>query len=374
MLQPGSPDDVRFAARMVVDGILPEETIRAVLAKQKELRERGKPLSVPEICLRKGWLTPSEVRWFASGDVVPADLLPGLQLGERLGIGGMSSVFRAIDTTSRAPVAVKILLPRLARDPNARKRFEMEADMLCRLRHPNLVQGFYRYSHENLHYLVMELVDGGTALDRLDKSGPFGESDALALIRQAAQALQYMHQQGLVHRDVKPGNVLLGPGGVAKLCDLGVAVAAGDVADSSTTSGTVHYLAPEQASGEATLDTRADIYALGVTLFQLTMGKLPFEGNSDEEQLSKRVFEELRAKELKGLGVSHHLHYFIKKMMAREREFRYQTPGELIADIEETIAGHDTVRGPAPSRPRITSKSGGPGPANGRPSGDRRRG
>jgi serine/threonine protein kinase len=105
----------------------------------------------------------------------------------------------------------------------------------------------------------------------------------------------------------------------------------------------VEYLAPEQAVGERVLDTRADIYALGVTLFQLTMGKLPFEGSTDEEQLSKRVFDELRAKELKGIGVSQHLHYFIQKMMAREKDVRYQTPADLIADIEESLAGRSSL-------------------------------
>jgi serine/threonine-protein kinase len=186
----------------------------------------------------------------------------------------------------------------------------------------------------------MELVDGQTALERLDRDGPFPEDLALEIILQAARALEYMHQQGLVHRDVKPGNVLVTKSNQVKLCDLGFAVAAGQDASHS---GTVQYLAPEQAVGERTLDTRADIYALGVTLFQLTMGKLPFDGSTDEEQLSKRVFDELRAKELKGIGVSQHLHYFIQKMMARERDVRYQTPGELIADIEESLAGRSSL-------------------------------
>jgi serine/threonine-protein kinase len=336
MPQPGSPDDVRCAARLVVEGLVPQETMMAVLAKQKELIERGRPLSVLEICVRKSWITVTEARWCEAGDAPPKDLLPGLELGPRLGVGGMSHVYRAKDASSQAPVAVKILLPRLARDAVARSRFEAESELLCRLQHESLVRGFYHYSVDGVHYLVMELVDGCTALEQLDRKGPFSEEAALEIILQAARALEYLHQQGLVHRDVKPGNLLITRTNQVKLCDLGFAVAAGHI---DSNSGTVQYLAPEQAVGERVLDTRADIYALGVTLFQLTMGKLPFEGATDEEQLSKRVFEELRAKELKGIGVSQHLHYFIQKMMARERDVRYQTPAALIADIEESLEG-----------------------------------
>jgi serine/threonine-protein kinase len=261
-------------------------------------------------------------------------------LGDRIGVGGMSHVHRAKEQASGTPVAVKILLPRLARDPKSRALFESESDLLCRLKHPNLVRGFYHFSADGLFYLVMELVDAPTALERLDRDGPFGETEALAIILQAARALEYLHHQGLVHRDVKPGNLLVARDGGVKLCDLGFAVMAGQEA---TCSGTVQYLAPEQAVGERVLDTRADIYALGVTLFQLTMGKLPFDGATDEEQLSRRVFDELRAKEQKGIGVSQHLHYFIQKMMARERDVRYQTPGDLIADIQESLEGRSSL-------------------------------
>jgi serine/threonine-protein kinase len=340
MPQPGSPEDIRSAARLVVEGLVPQDVIKAVLAKQKDLVARGHPLSVLEICVRKNLVTVAEARWCEAGDHLPKDYLPGLELVARIGVGGMSHVYRAVDTNSRTPVAVKILLPRLARDPVARQRFEAESDLLCKLQHDNLVRGFYHYSADGVPYLVMELVEGPTALEVLDREGPFNEHDALAIILQAARALEYLHQQGLVHRDVKPGNLLVTKGGAIKLCDLGFAVAAGQDASAS---GTVQYLAPEQAVGERTLDTRADIYALGVTLFQLTMGKLPFDGSTDEEQLSRRVFDELRAKELKGMGVSQHLHYFIQKMMARERDVRYQTPAALIADIEESLEGRSSL-------------------------------
>src|SRR5262245_56589915 len=223
MPQPGSPEDIRSAARLVVEGIVPQDTMRAVLAKQKDLIERGHPLSVLEICVRKSWITVSEARWCEGGDQAPKDLLPGLELGPRLGVGGMSQVYRAIEAASRTPVAVKLLLPRLARDAVARGRFEAECELLCQLKHEGLVRGFYHYAVDGLHYLVMELVDGQTALERLDREGPFPEPLALEIILQAARALEYLHQQGFVHRDVKPGNLLVTRTNTVKLCDLGFA-------------------------------------------------------------------------------------------------------------------------------------------------------
>lgn len=362
MIEPGSPADVRFAARLVVDGVVPQERVRAVLQKQKELVERGKPLSTADIVVRAGWVTASEAAWLADPDAPPSGLLPGLLLGAPLGQGGMSRVYRATDAATRTPVAVKILLPRLRRDPSSRARFHAEADLLCRLEHPHLVKGFYRHEHDGLDYLVMELVDGVTALERLDRGGVLGEDEALAVVLKAAKALDHLARQGYVHRDVKPGNLLLGAGGVVKVCDLGLALdsaAAAAAAPAETTCGTMQYAAPEQAAGDGGLDARADVYALGVTLFQLTLGKLPFDGAADEDALRRRMTEELRAKELKGLAISQHLHYFIRKMTACERDVRYQSHEELIADVEESLAGRASLTA-TPEPARRTTPTGAP--------------
>jgi serine/threonine protein kinase len=352
MIEPGSPADVRFAARLVVDGVVPQDKVRAVLAKQKELVERGKPLTTAEMVVRLRWLTSSEAAWLVDPDAPPAGLLPGLVLHNLIGQGGMSRVYRGTDAHTKTPVAVKILLPRLRRDDAARARFRAEAELLCRLEHEYLVKGFYFNEHDGLDYLVMELVDGKTALERLDAGGVLGEDEALQVVLKAAKALDYLAGEGFVHRDVKPGNLLLGAGGVVKVCDLGLALdsAAETAPASDTTCGTVQYLAPEQAAGEGRLDARADVYALGVTLFQLVLGKLPFDGGCDEESLRRRMTEELRAKELKGLAISQHLHYFIQKMTARERDVRYQSHAELILDVEESTAGRASLNTPTPGR------------------------
>ena len=333
---------MQLAARLVIDGILPESTIRAVLAKSKELVERGRPLSVGEICCKKKWTTPTEIFWLAHLDEPPADLLPGLRLQDgMLGQGGMSKVYGGVDAMGR-DVAVKVLLAALRRDDKPLTEFRAEGELLVSLDHENIVKGYSISEHDGLVYLVMERVLGRSVLEVLDDHGRFGEDAALYIILQTARALTHLHERGFVHRDIKPANVLIDDKNVVKLCDLGLAIQAGE-GESETTAGTAHYIAPEQARAEGGLDVRSDIYALGVTLYQLVVGKLPFEGETNHETMAKRLLDELRSPELKGLGISPHLHYFVQKMMALEKEVRYQSPEELIQDIEEQILGKKSL-------------------------------
>lgn len=332
---------MQLAARLVVDGVLPESTVRAVLAKQKELRERGRPLSIGDICHRKKWITASEVRWLANPDKPPSDLLPELVVESMLGQGGMSKVYGARDPRGR-DVAVKVLLPALRRKESSLAEFRAEGELLCSLGHENIVKGHAVEEHDGLVYLVMERVHGRSIQEHLDVAGRFEEDAALYIILQTARALTHLHERGIVHRDIKPGNILIDGENVVKLCDLGLAMKAGGDGG-ETTAGTAHYIAPEQARAEGGLDVRSDIYALGVTLYQLVVGKLPFEGETNHETMAKRLLDELRSPELKGLAISPHLHYFVQKMMALEREVRYQSPAELIEDIEEQIRGKKSL-------------------------------
>ena len=337
-----SKEDAVFAARMVVDGLLDQETGRAVAEKVAELQGRGRHLSSRDICIRKGWITETEGRWLEDVAVPPEDLLPGLRLGRLIGQGGMSRVYAAKDLATGAPVAVKMLLPRLRREAGARKRFEAEAELLLSLSHENIVEGYYLHEHDGTVYLAMELVEGKSVQEHLEASGPFQEDAALYIVLQTARALSALHDRGLVHRDVKPGNILIDGANTVKLCDMGLTVAEG-TGGGERTAGTVQYLSPEQAGGEERLDVRADIYALGVTLYQLAVGHLPFDGESDEEALRRRLIDELRAPDLQSRSISPHLQYFVRKMMVRDREVRYQTVAELIADVEDKIRGKKSL-------------------------------
>jgi serine/threonine protein kinase len=194
------------------------------------------------------------------------------RLEQQLGRGGMATVHRAWDTELHRPVAIKVLSETLAADPGLRERFVREARAAARLSHPNVVAVFDVGDDGGLPYFVMECVDGGT----LEGRGPLAPDEAVALVAQAARGLAHAHELGLVHRDVKPGNLLVRADGTVKVADFGIARATDDsrLTQAGTILGTAAYLAPEQAAGaEATPAT--DVYALGAVLYELLAGRPP---------------------------------------------------------------------------------------------------
>ncbi len=333
-------DDVRFAARLVMEGMIGQDVVQALIEKQKELVAADRPLTIAQMCVAKGWLTKSEARLLLRLESPPAGLVPGYEILGFLGSGGMSQVYRARSLERDEEVALKVLKPRLARDARAVERFRREAELLCQLEHENIVKGHEFVESDGLVAFSMELVPGEELLALVDEAGPFQEDASLYVILQIARALEALHAEGVVHRDIKPGNILLTRDNTVKLCDLGLATGA-DGDDDGTTVGTVEYISPEQARGETEVDVRSDIYALGVTLYHLAVGEIPFQGEDEQETMGKRFFEGLDSSKMGKL--SPHLHYFIQKMMARDRELRYQSPAELTSDIEEQIRGKKSL-------------------------------
>jgi len=206
------------------------------------------------------------------------------RLERRLGLGGMATVHLALDTRLQRHVAVKLLAEHLAADANFVSRFRREALAAARLVHPNIVQVFDFGSEESSgrQFIVMEFVDGPSCADILRERGHVEPADAVAILSQACRGLDYAHRHGVVHRDVKPGNLLQGrDDGQVKLADFGIAKAAddSDMTKVGSVLGTAAYLSPEQARGEAA-GPASDLYALGVVSFQLLAGRLPFEAAS----------------------------------------------------------------------------------------------
>lgn len=313
-----------------------------VLEAQTRLIEKGKPMTIAQMCVKKGWLTRSEARLLLRDDAPPSDLVAGYEVGELLGAGGMSWVYRARRSSDGRELALKVLKPNLARNERARARFEREGHLLTRFEHENIVKGYDVVEHDGLVALAMELVPGREVLELLDESGAFREDAALYVILQTARALTHMYEHGVVHRDIKPGNILITRDNTVKLCDLGLASDGDEGAvDDGTTVGTVEYISPEQALGGDGVDVRSDIYALGVTLYHLVVGEIPFQGSDDVDTMRKRFVESLSSPKLSRL--SPHVAYFIQKMMATDREIRYQSPEELIADFEESIQGNKSL-------------------------------
>jgi eukaryotic-like serine/threonine-protein kinase len=216
------------------------------------------------------------------------------RLDSRLGVGGMSTVYLAFDQRLERSVAVKLLAEHLADDPTFVSRFRREALSAARLVHPNIVQvfdfGFDERQHQ--HFIVMEHVHGRSCAELLRDRGRFGVEQAVEVITQACRGLDYAHRNGVIHRDVKPGNLLVSDAEVVKLADFGIARATdqSSITQGGSVLGTAAYLAPEQARGEEA-GPRADIYSLGVVAYQLLSGRLPYEASSLTELALKQQRE-----------------------------------------------------------------------------------
>lgn len=270
--------------------------------------------------------------------------IPGYEILGKLGSGGTADVFRARDKKTQRVIALKVLRPDIAAQPKQRQGFIQEARLLEKLSHPGLVAGMGVAKSGETYFSRMELIEGKTLLELLEGGHAFDETAALRIVLEVAEVLAYLASQDVIHRDVKPGNIMLSQSGRTKMIDLGFAGNPTEApADEETTVGTVQYLSPEQARGGAAADSRGDIYSLGVTLFHLVVGRLPFESSDNREVLRMQVMESLRSPELKGRGFSHHLHYFIEKMMSKNLEARYQSWEELMSDVRAQIQGRDSL-------------------------------
>jgi serine/threonine protein kinase/formylglycine-generating enzyme required for sulfatase activity len=268
---------------------------------------------------------------------------------EVLGKGGFGIVFRAFDEVLQRVVAVKVLAPQMAATSPARKRFLREARSSAQVRHENVV-AVHAVEEQPLPYLVMEFIPGETLQQRLDRTGPLDLPEILRVGRQIAEGLAAAHGTGLVHRDVKPANVMIeaGPGGRVKLTDFGLARAADDasISQSGVVAGTPMYMAPEQARGD-TLDHRADLFSLGSVLYVMCTGRPPFRASGTLAVL-KRVCEEAPRPIREVIPeVPEWLCRIVEKLHAKDPAERYQSAREaadVLADCERQVAAHGGLR------------------------------
>jgi serine/threonine-protein kinase len=269
--------------------------------------------------------------------------IPGYLLQEKLGQGSMGVVYKARQVSMDRLVAVKVLHPKLAADPEYLKRLTREAHVAAKLSHNNIVQAIDVGSAGPLHYFVMELVEGKTIRQELDAGKVFGEREALEVGVQIAQALSHAAKRGLVHRDVKPANIVLTADGVAKLADLGMARDSADLTqvkrERGLAFGTPYYMAPEQIRGRDDLDVRADLYSLGATLYHMTTGRPPFPGEGVEAVIEAHLNEELTPPDHINQQLSSGLGEVVEFLMAKDRRRRYATADDLIIDLECLLAG-----------------------------------
>ena len=266
-----------------------------------------------------------------------------------LGEGAMSRVYLGYDPRHLRHVAVKILAEHLAGDKTFVNRFYREARMSRALTHANLVRGLaYGFDASAIrHYLILEYVDGPNALSLLERTGPLSVGAVVRIGTEMARVLGYLHAQGFVHRDVKPDNVLLGPGGTVKLGDLGLAKRmTGDVDLTTTTQGvgTPHYMPYEQSMNGDLVDGRSDLFALGATLYHLLTGQVPFRGDTHEEIVREKAQDAyLPVREFRP-DVPPVIDVILSRMLACDPRARFQTAGELEKALTDTgLAARQTA-------------------------------
>ena len=298
------------------------------------------------------------------------DDLKGMTLGrykllEDIGQGGMSMVYKARDLNSDKEVAVKVLTPYVAQEPKFRARFDREIRLLRDLQHDNIVPVLNYGEEEGITYIVMPFYSGGTLQDRIDDSG-LGLDEVGTFLANVTAALEYAHQKGIVHRDIKPSNILIDKGGQSMLSDFGFAYVS-ETSHSLTGSvliGTPAFMSPEQCSGEE-VDARSDQYSLGAVLYQLTVGRLPYDGDTPMSVVVKHLNEPLPRPRYLNPHLPDVLEAVILKAMEKDPENRYQSIGELnlaFADgLEDSVDSQTGLArpeaiGPAPATQVIEDK------------------
>jgi eukaryotic-like serine/threonine-protein kinase len=271
-----------------------------------------------------------------AGELLDRTLAGRFHLESEVATGGMGTVWRARDEVLGRPVAVKVLHQRLARDPDVLERFRLEAVAAARLSHPNVVRVFDTGVDDGVCFIVMELFEG-TTLDReIHGQGPLPGAEAARVVGSVLRGLAHAHRQGVVHRDVKPANVLIDRGGLVKVTDFGIAKAAFATSDLTTTGqllGTARYLAPEQVTG-GDVDHRADLYATGVVLYESLTGRPPFEGATHIATATMRLNSDPRPPGALRPGISRRLEAVTMRALARDPDDRFQSADEMSAALD----------------------------------------
>ncbi len=337
--------------RMAVDqGLCTDEELRRAIQELKERRKHD-PLMLQDLMIELGYVTANQAERLKTSikeNKAAAHQIPGYKVLGKLGAGAMAVVYKAKQLSLNRTVAIKVLPRRFSENPEYVQRFYKEGQAAGKLNHPNIVQAIDVGEAGGYHYFVMEYVEGKTIADDLSAGNVFGEQEATEIIIQVCHALQHAHAHGLVHRDVKPKNIMINKQGVVKLADMGLARETTDIeaaqSEEGKAYGTPYYIAPEQIRGRIDIDGRADIYGLGATFYHMVTGSVPFTGDDSAEIMKKHLRERLVPPDHINTALSAGVSEVIEIMMAKRREDRYKNVEELLTDLEALREGRPPIQ------------------------------
>jgi len=325
---------------IVRSGVLERSRLENYLQQQGSGLTTDSPSRAAQSLVRDGLLTSFQAQNLLAGKWKGFVIAGKFRLLDRIGKGGMGHVFLCEHISLRRRVALKVLGPEQSSDPHLVERFQREGQAAACLHHPNIVQAFDIGKHGEMHYLVLEYVEGMNLHDFVQRNGPLDLVRACHCIRQVALGLQHAHEQGLIHRDIKPANLLLDRQGVVKILDLGLARFNDSTdqltqrANANAVLGTADFLAPEQALDSSNVDIRADIYSLGTTFYYLLTGHGPFPEGSLMKKLYYHQTRQPDPPSAHRPGVPRELDEIILRMLAKQPADRFQTPAEVAKALE----------------------------------------
>jgi serine/threonine protein kinase len=342
--------------RIVVDrGLMSPEELAECTEAVKRSASTGAPRTLEDVLVEREFVTKRQAQRLR-GDLEAdrsSQRIPGYKIIKKLGAGAMATVFLGRQLSLDRLVAIKVLPKKFSADPKFIERFYKEGRAAAKLNDPNIVGAYDVGQAGEHHYFVMEYVDGDTVYDRIVARKRVPEQEAIDIIRQVASALKHAHEQGFIHRDIKPKNLMISSAGTVKLADLGLARAISDKeaaeAESGRAFGTPYYISPEQIRGAVDIGPPADIYGLGATLYHMVTGRVPFEGKSPAEVMQRHLKSELVPPDHLNPQLSAGLSQVVEMMLAKSAKDRYPSAKELIVDLDLVARGEE----PRFARPQV---------------------
>ena len=342
--------DTIFGKMAVEQGLCTEAELHRSLEEMTS-RRKVNPTMLKDLMVDLGYVTKTQAERLKTSiklSKVAAHQIPGYKIQGKLGAGAMAVVYKAKQLSLNRTVAIKILPKRFSENPEYVERFYKEGQAAGKFNHNNIVQAFDVGEAGGYHYFVMEYVEGKTIYEDLATGKVFDEDEALDIIIQVAHALNHAHSCGLIHRDVKPKNIMINTDGVVKLADMGLARETTDIETAQTEAGkaygTPYYIAPEQIRGKIDIDGRADIYGLGATLYHMVTGRVPFMADDPSDVMRKHLREQLIPPDHINTMLSAGISEVIEVMMAKRKGDRYNNVEELLTDLEAVRDGQPPLR------------------------------